>query len=204
MNNHAGRVSRLSRTLLCAAIAAGLHGGVALGASAASDAHRVVVPSGLYHGNEAGATLLHDYGSFQLYRVDNTRLAELRALARGVVQVQKDIVEFEAAGFDTARQAVADIPAAFRAGKPDGPAVRLVQFAGPIADAWLHEMTAGGVRVVQYVPNNAYLVLADAQQQDALEKLVDHDGVLTYAGTLDPFYKLDRTIAAGVHAGLGG
>ena len=198
------RVKRVQRVLLGSAIAAVLYGSAVGSVLAQAQQNRVVVPAGVYVGDEPGATLMHDYGSFQLYRVDNTRLAELRSIGRGAIQVQKDLVEFEASGFDTVRASSADIPAAFRAGKPTGPAVRLVQFAGPIVDAWLDSVRATGARVVQYIPNNAYLVLADAAQQEGLGALVEGSDYLTYANTLDPWYKLNRDLADRVRAGLDG
>jgi hypothetical protein len=49
-----------------------------------------------------------------------------------------------------------------------GSRLRLVQFAGPVKQAWMDELEAGGLEVIAYVPNNAYLVREDAKAADRL------------------------------------
>src|SRR5204862_4645070 len=49
-----------------------------------------------------------------------------------------------------------------------GSRLRLVQFAGPIKQAWMDELQASGLEVIAYVPNNAYLVREDAKADDLL------------------------------------
>ncbi|HKP89003.1 MAG TPA: hypothetical protein VJT75_03410, partial [Thermoleophilaceae bacterium] len=58
-------------------------------------------------------------------------------------------------------------------GAPDlDETLAVIQFAGPIKDAWLGRLRASGVRIVQYVPQNAYLVYASGGEVDRLAALV--------------------------------
>jgi subtilisin-like proprotein convertase family protein len=58
-------------------------------------------------------------------------------------------------------------------GAPDlDETLAVIQFAGPIKDAWLARLRASGVRVVQYVPQNGYLVHASAVEVERLAGLV--------------------------------
>lgn len=58
-----------------------------------------------------------------------------------------------------ARSASADFP---------GSRLHLVQFDGPIQPEWLAQLTADGYRIVDYVPDNAYLVYGPAPALQAL------------------------------------
>jgi subtilisin-like proprotein convertase family protein len=53
-----------------------------------------------------------------------------------------------------------------------GEALVLVQFVGPIKDAWLERLRATGARVVEYVAQNGYVVHADGEEVDRLAALV--------------------------------
>ncbi len=165
---------------------------------------RVVVPAGVFAADDAGATLLYDYGSFRLYRLAPQALNELRGASRGAVEVQSDIVQFEAAPFDPASFTGEGVPQAFRANKPTGRAARVVQFAGPIADPWLEEVRALGVQIVQFVPNNAYIVLADEAQLGALRARAANGDLLIHADTLIPWFKLNAALAARAQSGVTG
>ncbi len=48
----------------------------------------------------------------------------------------------------------------------------LVQFAGPVKDAWLDRLRDSGARIVQYVPQNAYVVHASGNEVERLAGLV--------------------------------
>ncbi len=48
----------------------------------------------------------------------------------------------------------------------------LVQFAGPVKEAWVDRLKDSGARIVQYVPQNAYVVHARGNEVDRLAGLV--------------------------------
>jgi subtilisin-like proprotein convertase family protein len=51
----------------------------------------------------------------------------------------------------------------------------VVQFTGPVKDAWLDRLRDSGARIVQYLPQNAYLVHATGEDVDRLAGLVGTD-----------------------------
>ena len=87
-----------------------------------------------------------------------------------------------------AAQALRSTPAA-GAGKD----MRLIQFAGPIRPEWYQALQATGVRIVTYIPNNAYLVYGTPQTLQAVQQLAltnsaiaQWEGAYTAAARLDP------------------
>ena len=167
--------------------------------------HYLVVPSGSYDRLEAGRQLMHDYGSFQLWRMDGGHAAEIRSAASKDVQPVDTGIAFEAGAFDPLNQRFA-APAVhgFQLVKPTDFSIELVQFMGPIADAWEKQLSATGVKVLQYIPNNAYAVLADAEGRAALGEFQRSNSVVRVAETLQPIYKLAGGLPARARAGLDG
>src|SRR5688572_21950131 len=150
----AGRVLRLAIATALAGSAAGVAAQEVVGPEI--DATRVLLPHGVYDTAEQGTELLHDYGAFQLWRVDAAHAAELTAVVGAQTAPAKNRIEFEAAPFDSAHGSP-EVPAGFQAGKHEGSHLQVVQFIGPTDDAWLDAVRATGATIVQYVPNNAYL-----------------------------------------------
>ena len=68
-----------------------------------------------------------------------------------------------------------------------GKALRLVQFPGPIQPSWYAALEATGVRVVTYIPENAYLVWGTPAQLAAVQRLPD----LQWEGEYRPADKVD-------------
>ncbi|MGC8947645.1 MAG: hypothetical protein ACP5N6_16035, partial [Anaerolineae bacterium] len=68
----------------------------------------------------------------------------------------------------------------------DGPGLRLVQFPGPIQDAWYQAMLQAGLEVVTYIPDYAYLVWGDS---NAVARLASA-APLRWAGLYHPYYAL--------------
>ncbi|MCX7671830.1 MAG: hypothetical protein N2439_17395, partial [Anaerolineae bacterium] len=89
---------------------------------------------------------------------------------------------------DGAPDAPAFLTRPFAAGRPG---LLLVQFTGPIRDAWYDAMREAGLEVVSYIPDYAYLVWGDAA---ALEPLKVHAPV-RWAGPYQPYYALHPNLA---------
>jgi len=131
-----------------------------------------------------------NYGSFRWLELNTTDFARLRASGlpftvdanAGQVQV-RDFV------FDPVVAGEPDLPENMRA-LDTGPALRLVQFVGPIQDAWLAELTAAGLKPLQYYPSNTYLVWgALAQAQTAAVS-----DAVRWQGAFHPAYKLNADL----------
>ncbi|MSR46974.1 MAG: hypothetical protein EXS13_07910 [Planctomycetes bacterium] len=149
----------------------------------------------------AGALLRAEHhGSFVYAKVDTQRTEGLAALlARGALLAdEQTLINLNGYLLDGANglatRAVLDtIPANLR-GPTDPPAdgerrLRIVQFDGPIRDAWLEELRATGAFIVTYIPNNAYVVVADPQADGLLAKLRAREHVLAIT-TYEPAFKL--------------
>lgn len=82
-----------------------------------------------------------------------------------------DIVQFQSLPID-AREPAPSYPSDWRQDAPRTPPVRdafVIQFAAPPRPAWLAELRAAGVTVLDYVPQNSYTVLTDLS---TLERMV--------------------------------
>ncbi len=157
--------------------------------------HKVVAPPGAVDEKAAGVQLLADYGTFRLYRVADDTLGTLPKHGRDAVTVRDDmdVIQLDAYPLD-ARKDTSGVPAGLRSQPSAGRALHLVQFIGPIKQAWLDQLTHAGVRPVQYIESNAYLVWADASGRQALDNLVVQGTVVQYAGAYHPYYKLGPTL----------
>ncbi len=74
----------------------------------------------------------------------------------------------------------------------EGKALRLVQYPGPIQPRWYAALEGTGVRIVTYIPENAYLVWGTGTQLAAVQKLSDiqWEGAYTPGDRIDPGTKL--------------
>jgi hypothetical protein len=84
------------------------------------------------------------------------------------------------------------------AAQEDGPSLRLVQFSGPIRDAWLEAVGACGLGLVSYVPDYAYLVWGEAGAVDCLGQ----SAPLRWHGPYRPAYALHPDLAAQMQASM--
>jgi uncharacterized repeat protein (TIGR01451 family) len=121
-----------------------------------------------------GARLLADYGSFQLLETDDPSLAAEK-LPRVEPVDHFDFIELNAGPLDTrASEVLAErkqiVPAV-------GNRLHLVQFVGPIKPEWRQALESTGVKIVHYIPQNAYLIYGDT---DALSRFQ------AWAGTNSP------------------
>ncbi|MBN2002566.1 MAG: carboxypeptidase regulatory-like domain-containing protein [Anaerolineae bacterium] len=85
-----------------------------------------------------------------------------------------------------------EVPTELRA--PEGADVSgfyLVQFLGPVSDAWLTEMRATSLTPLQYYAHNAYLVWGKAQVVNSLR----NRPYTRWTGALHPAYKLSPSLA---------
>lgn len=61
---------------------------------------------------------------------------------------------------------------------------------------WLAKVDAvGGVTVVSYIPNNAYIVWLDAKAEQKLRGLLDPHGPLQWIGDYRPSYKIPKSLS---------
>ena len=117
------------------------------------------------------ARLVARYRAFTLVEASG---ADAERLREAGADIRDDMHEVKLGGaeVDPARERAP--LARSRAGK-GGRALAIVQFAGPIKDAWLGRLERTGVRVVTYTAENAYLVSGSGGELGAVRALVDSD-----------------------------
>jgi PKD repeat protein len=106
--------------------------------------------------SQQGAELIADYGSFQLFWMDDTLARTAFSLPGAEKADHQNIIALNARHLDTT---TAEIKALRKSVLPSsGKQLHLVQFAGPIKPEWRDALEATGVRIITYIPQNAYLV----------------------------------------------
>ncbi len=106
----------------------------------------------------AGARLIADYGSYQLYDAP----ADLPSLPAESAELRDEynLIHLNAGELDTT---ASDVKAMSKTIGPfSGKRMHLVQFAGPVRPQWRKELLDAGVEIITYIPNNAYLVYGEA------------------------------------------
>ena len=110
---------------------------------------------------QAGGKLIADYGSFALIDIDGAKLSSMPKdsylLRDEYRNVMLNAGAIDALDASAARLRETALPAT-------GKQLHLVQFAGAVKPEWHAQLQATGVRIVEYIPHNAYLVYGDATQ----------------------------------------
>ncbi len=134
-----------------------------------------------------GGRLLADYGSYQLYQVDQVRTGLVQS---GAVEIRDDgnLVRLNAATIDTS---AAIVPAARQATSSNrGNRMHLVQFVGPVKPEWRDALKQTGVRIVSYIPQNAYLIYGDVPTLAKVHSLTGSASFVQWHGDYLDDYKI--------------
>jgi hypothetical protein len=135
-----------------------------------------------------GSRLLADYGSFRLVE------GELARAPAGAWELDgSHLLRFDRLAVDT-RRASFDLPAGFSDAHPVGSALQIVQFVGPVKDAWLDRVRATGALPIQYIETDGYLLWADASARARLDALAQSGDVLQFSRPLPGFLKLGNSL----------
>ncbi|MBS0660733.1 MAG: S8 family serine peptidase [Verrucomicrobia bacterium] len=193
----------IALTLAAAASAGGLalHQAVGQGSSRAASTltkaivrDRAMIPVLL----ASGGRVVADYGSFVV--VESAKKRADLAVAKGTeVREDMDRIELNAgpiltksAEAQSARQPVA----AFT-----GKRLHLIQFAGPVKPDWHAALGKAGVKVVCYIPENAYLVYGDAKSLQAMQADTVLRDVVQWDGVYADSYKVHPDVRVTDSAG---
>ncbi len=175
---------------------------------ARSPLHRITVspndPLVAQFSSELAIASAEDYGSFLFLTVDARRGATLGVLLQHGAQISDELtlVNFNGYLLDGAdklgtAQRLSEIPSDLLA--PNTPPavgeerLRLVQFNGPVRDAWLDQLKATGAFIVAYVPHDSYVVKVDASSWAAVEALRTNATTLSISN-YEPAFKLRREL----------
>jgi uncharacterized repeat protein (TIGR01451 family) len=108
---------------------------------------------------QLGGELVGDYGSFKIFKVDSATAEALkdnkgveRATAQNRILLNTAELDTSTTDLQSQRKSAVAFP---------GRKLHLIQFAGPVQPAWRAELEQSGVKIINYVPHNAYLVYGD-------------------------------------------
>jgi subtilisin-like proprotein convertase family protein len=115
-----------------------------------------------------GARVIADYGSYKLFEVPADLLEKVDSAHAQVVD-ENNLLLLNSGTVDTSTEVAQEM----RVNKDqvDGKQMHLIQFSGPILPEWYNALVATGVKVVTYIPNNAYLVYGSTKNISAVKLL---------------------------------
>lgn len=149
-----------------------------------------------------GGRVIGDYGSSVLLEVTGA-LAKNLANQRSVQLVDEyNLVLLNSGALDTSTPSAKALRAA--TGSAPGKRMHLIQFVGTIRLEWYQALVATGVRIVTYIPHNAYLVYGDAQTVQAVQKLAADSAIAAWDGAYTAAHRLDPAITSSAAARSGG
>ena len=136
---------------------------------------------------EAGASVVARRGAYVVMAVPSGSASAV--LTSSGVVVRDDFDEIR-----LSRQTLSATAAPSLA-KPDSRRLKLIQFAAPPVDADLEALAATGARIVQYVPQNAYLVWAPSEETTgALRARAAQSAEIQYYADYLPDHALARSL----------
>ncbi|MGD0016143.1 MAG: choice-of-anchor D domain-containing protein [Verrucomicrobiia bacterium] len=177
-------------------------GNVAHGQSAPAKTNKILVyPTGtesVSQLKEHGIDSAVNYGSYWLVDATDAQVKSLHARYgdRAMNADYLNKVELAATALDTTVGEPA-IPSHLKQSAMDGKRLRLVQFKGPVKPEWLQQVkSAGDVRIVSYIPNNAYVIWLDQNGETKLKTQLVPKGSIQWIGSYHPYYKIHKALLA--------
>ena len=144
-----------------------------------------------------------DYGSFKVVVIDEAALGGRDALngLRTPIRDDQNLIILNGYVLDTTNPQLTShlLPSELRQtqmadalatrGAPDR-GLFLIQFAGPVQDAWLDAVRDTGAEIISYVPSNAYVVRAEIRAGSLLASLRTDSPFVQFVGDYEPAYRL--------------
>jgi hypothetical protein len=162
--------------------------------------HKIVVPE---QETALSATLLSAkgvkkakrYGAFSLIEVSDETLAGLdeKAVERTQLRDDFNLIMLKAGQLDTTAPEP-QIDQLLRQETTASRSLHLVQMFGPPTNDAMKALKSTGVKIVSYIPNNAYLVQATGRQIERLHSMSQQGDVIQWDAPFHPAYKIDPRI----------
>jgi hypothetical protein len=161
--------------------------------------HKVIVQANEHELRDTllaeGGKVIADYESFMLMKVPVAASDKAVTQAAMAAKVRDDlnVILLRAGAFDT----TAPEPQALTVlgdAEPAGEQLYLVQMIGPVKDEWVDVLQANA-EILSYIPNNAYLVRADATAIERMNAFKSESGFIQWSGAFKPAYKIAPEIA---------
>ena len=143
-----------------------------------------------------GGSVIEDYGAFVLMSAPREAAdrVTLQSASGSSARDDLNLLLLRAGAFDTT-EGEAVTASALGESDPAEEQLYLVQFVGPIKKQWVSELRASA-DIVAYIPNNAYLVRANADGVSRINRLKS-DGArhVQWTGAFRPAYKIAPEIS---------
>ena len=149
-----------------------------------------------------GAKLIADYGSFQVFNADEMIVRAMKKSDAIQFSDEDNLIRLNSAVLDTTKTELQQERSKRVGFSGEEESLHLVQFAGPIQPAWYDDLEATGVKIVNYIPNNAYLVFGDQQQLARLSAWAADSAYVQWDGEYKSDYKVDPAVYAGFRGNL--
>jgi PKD repeat protein len=138
--------------------------------------------------SQQGGELIADYGSFQLFRLDDTLARTAFSLPGAEKADHQNIITLNARHLDTTTPEVKALRESVL--PSSGKRLHLVQFAGPIKPEWRDALEGTGVRVITYIPHNAYLVYGQSTALGQMQAWAATADYVQWEGAYRDDYKI--------------
>ncbi len=154
---------------------------------------RVASPQARAEAVRAGR-IVAAYGAFDVFEVSRQAASRIAAGDAAVqVLASENVIELGSGGLDTSTREVRSRPHDLKTA--EGNRLHLVQFAGPVRPEWYRELEGTGVRVVSYIPRNAYLVWGSASEVGKVQALAGTKNFVQWDGAYDADLKIPARLA---------
>jgi len=144
-----------------------------------------------------GGSIVEDYGAFVLMRAPAASADRVSVESASDSSVRDDMnaLLLRAGPFDTLE---AEPLSANSLGEADAASEQLyiVQFVGPVKKQWVSELKSTA-EIISYIPNNAYLVRANADGLGGINRLAAQGTFVQWTGAFKPSYKIAPEISLG-------
>lgn len=137
---------------------------------------------------DAGGRLVAAYGSFDVLEVDEATAAALTAHEGVEALRDDDVIMLNAGPLNTSSPQAAALRGL--RGPFTGKRLHLIQFSGPVHEAWLDSVKKTGVQIVTYIPSNAYLVYGEASSIAQLQSTAQTSAFVRWDGAYLEGYKV--------------
>jgi hypothetical protein len=141
-----------------------------------------------------GARIIADYGSFVLLEVSEEGAQKLGDKAGAQIADDNNLIMLNAGTIDTSTADAQAMRSPLNSG--GGKEMRLIQFAGPVRPEWYQSLAATGVRIVTYIPSNAYLVYGTPETLQKLQTLAANKSVAQWEGAYTAAHRIHPAITA--------
>ena len=149
--------------------------------------------------NEMTTSQKFDYNGKQLIVVEDKELQKLSLDEQSLLNVRDDmnVIMLRDRMIDTTlpepavRMDLSFVPT-------ESTQLQIVQFPGPVKDEWLNELKAlGNVKIVTYLPNNAYLLWIDGQKLNQINTLKAGRNFVQWLSPFHPAFKIHPSFVLG-------